>query len=416
MTRLASTRLPFELPHTLGSIFYREARGSYAVELRERPGERPRTWYVKGPRTPATYKLAERKLAEKIAAAGRGERSTSGTLTVGAWLDEWHEMQLAQKSRTTTAYEQRIRLYLKPLLGRRKLAELEAIDVARAMKKLASEDRPALAGAAAPRVKVLSPGTVHAAFRVLDDALGDAWTMGKAPRNACRGVEVMRAETIVEPPTLDELELLFAELAEDPWLPVFALMRETGARLGEVLGLERRNVDVDARTVEYVRQRANRRGAQLGSLKSRAARRKVAVPPYVAELLRPLVDRPRLDSPLLFTTSTGRSLDARNVLRHFDAACERAGIRPSEHADLEKYRPHDLRHAFATTLLEAGVDETRVAAWLGHASTAMLARYGHVKPLVTGASRRRLEAVWLDDLGLAFGIRPARGAHAQTVG
>lgn len=403
-TVLATIRPSWEVPHSLGSILWRDARQAYEIRLRERPGEAQRSTYVKGSRTASTYELAERDLARRIDATGRGERETSRTLTVGAWLDEWLAMQISQKPSTRTAYAQRIDLYLRPVLGRRKLYELMPADVTRAMQRLAT-DRPALAGARAPRRAQLSVGTIDAAFRVLDAALADAWDLGRAPRNACRGISVPRPDTIVEPPTLEEAELLFAELAADPWLPVYALMRETGARLGEVLGLERRNVDTRARTVTYSRQRS-------GSLKTRRSRRTVGIPPYVAELLEAIPER--LGSPLVFSTSSGRPLDQRNVLRRFDRALERAGVEPSSHADLVKYRPHDLRHTFATTLLEAGVAEPIVAAWLGHSSTAMLKRYSHVRPMPGGAAYRRLAAVWGDDLELAFGLRSPRHAIASA--
>lgn len=405
MNTVPTIKPSWEVPHSLGSILWREARGAYEIRLRIRPREPQHSWYVKGARLPETYATAERKLAAEITAAGRGERPADGTLTVGAWLDLWLEQQIGQKPSTVTAYEQRIALYLKPALGRHKLAELKPATVAAAMARLGSVNRPRPSGSREARTGQLSTGTVDAAFRVLDAALGAAWDQELAPRNACRGVKVSRPDTIIEPPTLEELELLFAELAADPWLAVFELMRETGARLGEVLGLERRHVDLAARTITYSRQRS-------GSLKTRASRRTVAIPVHVAELLAGLPVR--IDSPLLFTTSTGRPLDQRNVLRHFDNAAERAGIRPSEHADLAKYRPHDLRHAFATGAIEAGVAEPIVAAWLGHSSTAMLKRYAHVRPMPGGAARRRLEAVWLDDLELAFGIRHRVAAAASA--
>lgn len=392
MNTVQPTRAEWELPHSLGSIRYQAARGRYEIRLRERAGEPQRSTYVRGERTRATYALAERELADRISASTRSERVISRSLTVGAWLDEWLELKAGQKS--AGQYAQRVELYLRPLLGRHRLADLEAPDVQRAMQRLATS-RPVVKGRPG-RVAQLSPGTVDAAFRVLDTALADAWDLGRAPRNACRGVKVARPDTLVEPPTLDELERLFAELAGDPWLAAYALMRETGARLGEVLGLERRHVDTGARTVTYSRQRS-------GSLKTRSSRRTVAIPQYVADLLEALPAR--IDTRLVFATSSGRPLDQRNVLRHFDAALERAGIAPDEHADLSKYRQHDLRHAFATTCLEAGVSETIVGAWLGHSGTAMLKRYSHVRPTPGGAAYRRLVAVWGDDLELAFGLR-----------
>src|SRR5262252_3606144 len=142
MNTVPTIRPSWEVPHSLGSILWRDARSAYEIRLRERPGEPQRSTYVKGSRTAATYAAAERNLAERITAAGRGERASSGTLTVGAWLDEWLALQLSQKPKTLTAYRQRIDLYLKPTLGRRRLVDLEAADVARALARLASPDGP----------------------------------------------------------------------------------------------------------------------------------------------------------------------------------------------------------------------------------------------------------------------------------
>jgi site-specific recombinase XerD len=120
----------------------------------------------------------------------------------------------------------------------------------------------------------------------------------------------------------------------------------------------------------------------------------------------------RVGTDLVFSTSSGRPLDERNVLRRFDAALERAGIRPPADADLDKYRPHDLRHAFATLLLEAGVTSHVVGRWLGHRSLAMLDRYAHVHARPGGDAYRRLVDAWGDDV-IAFGLRPP-AAHAAS--
>ena len=55
-------------------------------------------------------------------------------------------------------------------------------------------------------------------------------------------------------------------------------------------------------------------------------------------------------------------------------ACKEVGVKKLTH--------HDLRHLFATTCIESGVDIPTVAGWLGHADGGMLAMntYGHIRP------------------------------------
>ena len=60
----------------------------------------------------------------------------------------------------------------------------------------------------------------------------------------------------------------------------------------------------------------------------------------------------------LFTNRDGEPLKA--IKKGFTAACERAGI--------EDLRPYDLRHTFATRLVERGVHHYVISALLGHAT------------------------------------------------
>jgi len=376
----------------LGSISWRARRNAFELRVRERPGEAPVSSYVPGPNTPTRRAAAELALAKRLAEAEAGQRHIGSRQTVGAWFDSWLRQQdRLQTAETARQYRQRIDLYLRPVLGPKRLRDLSKADVIEAMGQIAEPRR--VDGRKVRRAQ-LSPTTVAAALRCLKTCLADAYDQQAAPRNAARGVRLPRRRLHIEPPTQSELDLLFAQLEGDPWRAVYSIMRWTGARHGEVLGLEWRHVRPNG-TVTFVHQDS---GADL---KTERSKRTVVLPPAVMAELEAIPRRPGV--PYVFATRTGRQLGERNVLRRFDRACAAAGIAPDPSADMDKYRPHDLRHAFATMLREAGVPDAVTCRWLGHTSTAMLDRYSHVAVHPGGDAYRRLCAMWGPEVA-GFGL------------
>jgi integrase len=373
----------------LGQVRWREARGLYEIRYYPEVGGKRAYASYPGPRSDKANRAAQLRLAELLSAAGRGEKPANRMMSVGKWLDEWLGGVGNLTPESLRAYEDRIELYIKPALGRKRLADLTAPMIVKAFGRLMAPDYVGARG------KPLSVGTIDAAFRVLHAALEGAVDEDLLPRNPARGARMPRPRVQVRPPTIGELDRLFVAIGPHPWRAIYSVMRWTGARHGEVLGLEWVNVDQRAGTLTFLRQ-------DSGELKTATSQRTVVPPPAVMAEVLAMPQR----GELVFATATGRAISERNVLRTFDRAIAAAGIAPTG-GTLAKYRPHDLRHAFATMLLEAGVGLGIVAEKLGHGSTRMLDRYRHVRTKPGQEAYQRMLAEWgPEGLLEAFALRP----------
>ena len=89
---------------------------------------------------------------------------------------------------------------------------------------------------------------------------------------------------------------------------------------------------------------------------------------------------------LVFTTGKGTALDTRNVTRGLQAHLARLG--------LPRQRFHDLRHAFATLMIESGEDLGAVSRILGHAGFATTADvYAHLTSVMLDRAAERMEGI-----------------------
>lgn len=141
--------------------------------------------------------------------------------------------------------------------------------------------------------------------------------------------------------------------------PVVTLLLYTGARLGEALSLDWRNVDLKRAHVVYL---DTKNGTDRG----------VPLHPRVVAALANIEHR----TGRVFLTSDGKpygadSEDGRGYIgTPFRAACKRAGI-----AD---FHPHDCRHTWATWHYAANRDLLKLMVLGGWKTISMVQRYAHV--------------------------------------
>jgi integrase len=159
------------------------------------------------------------------------------------------------------------------------------------------------------------------------------------------------------------------------------LMRGCGLRIEEALAVHREDF-LSSRTLRLTGQ-ASRDGRAKLPLKHRKAGeyRDVPVPGWLWEKVKdlpagPLIPGNRDRMYQLYGT----------VLAVFQAAAGKAGIPAG-------FRPHSLRHAFASTLLSRGVPITDVARWLGHRNiNETYLTYSHFMPEAEDRALSTLEA------------------------
>ncbi|HKL22557.1 MAG TPA: tyrosine-type recombinase/integrase, partial [Tichowtungia sp.] len=91
------------------------------------------------------------------------------------------------------------------------------------------------------------------------------------------------------------------------------------------------------------------------------------------------------DFDLAFPTSNGRWLSSNNWRRRgFQTACIEAGLVTIDHSEgdaveIPKYKPYDLRHFYASMLIENRVNLKRIQKLMGHSDIqTTLNIYGHV--------------------------------------
>jgi len=293
--------------------------------------------------------------------------------TLAAWLAEWlNDVKAHDGTRASTQrrYREVFNTHLGPGLGKIRLDRLNARDVQRFLTMLRGR---------------LAPATIIKIHGVLRAALSDAERLDLVPRNVAKSAK---------PPSLGRLERraltpveaksLLGELVGDRLEGLFVVAIATGLRRGEVLGLRWSDVDLAGGTL-YVRRTLQRvdGGLQFVPPKTHRSARPIPLPGIARSALE--VHRARQvkervaakelweDEDLVFANTIGKPMEPRNVNRRFEKARTAAG--------LEWLRLHDLRHSFATFLLDQGQELRTVMDLLGHSTIRLTAdTYGHVLP------------------------------------
>lgn len=213
-----------------------------------------------------------------------------------------------------------------------------------------------------------STGRALAALRTYFRFLGREHVVAANP---ARVVPTPRAaRRLPEMLTAPELSELLEALPEDPPgrrdRAALELLYGAGLRAAELVGLDLDDLDLSRRLARVRGKGGKERVVPYGREAARA------LDAYLPVRAAWRVANPELPAgePLL-VNQRGSRLSDRSLRRIVDAAVHRIALSRHVH-------PHTLRHAFATHLLEAGMDLRAIQELLGHASLSTTQRYTHL--------------------------------------
>ena len=290
------------------------------------------------------------------------------------WIREWlaslaHERRASPH--TVSAYASDLAAFLAFLAGHRggatALADLEALTPGDFRAFLAARATARLERSSTARALSVLRGF----FRFLDrrgavkNAALAAVRTPKLPKSLPRALSIEEAQD-----ALDESSAIAPRAWEGKRnLAIFMLLYGGGLRIGEALGLARREAPAKPGTIAITGKGGKTRLVPILPAVAEAIRDYLAACPHE---LAP-------DGPL-FVGLRGKPLGARHVQGQMAKLRARLGLDPQA-------TPHALRHSFATHLLAEGADLRAIQELLGHASLSTTQRY-------TAVDAARLAAVY----------------------
>jgi integrase len=406
-------------PKTAGKCSSRCIRWYPRLELPRGPDGARRFESLGGYPTRAQADVA---LADALARRSHGFLLDPTKLTVDQYLDRWlAHIRTTRRARTVARYTALLRDYVRPSIGARPLKQLTPLEVQ------AIYDRLAVGGRRDGKPGGLAPQHLLAVHRCLHRALTQAVTwrlLAHNPASHASPPPVPRTEVVALAPEQVAV-LLDAARTTSRWLgPWTVLAAATGARNGELCGLEWADLDLDTGTVRFRQaltivdptvladdadgdggagEGGGRKELAVGPLKSAASNAILTLPPFAVQALRShrrqhhrlrlalgqpttvglrWVEPGQLPRPveldLVFRTERGTPVNPNHASRAFARLA--ASVRLAAH-------PHLLRHALASAMAANKEPASIIAAQLRHADGGALAQRVYIHQLPQTAPR-----------------------------
>ncbi|MFD5512710.1 tyrosine-type recombinase/integrase [Streptomyces sp. NPDC127051] len=328
------------------------------------------------PETFRTKRDADDWLADKQTEMRRWDwhDPDAGKALFGTYAADWiKERELT--STTRQLYRSLLKHHLDPVFGSVNVAEISAPLVRRwRADKLAGGT---------------GPTTVAKAYALLRAILGTALSDQMIRRNPC---QIKGASSVHTPerPTATVQEVYALAAAVQPRFRALVLMAGfLGLRWGELIGLHRRDTDLDHGTLRVRRAVAELENGQreIKAPKSAAGKRTVSIPGVIVPEIRQHLETYAEGGAdgRVFIGAKGATPRRNHFNLLWHKACRKAGIKGLHF--------HDLRHTGNTLAASTGASTRELMARMGHSTARAALIYQHAS-----ADRDRLIADALSKL------------------
>lgn len=218
--------------------------------------------------------------------------------------------------------------------------------------------------------------------------------------------------------TLKEVECILTESREDPLYPIVITALYTGLRKGEIMALKWDNIDFEGKKI-YVKNSLCRVVDEIPDEKGcRHARYEIMSPktkksvrtiPMLSEVYEALIEQKRRqdkdkeknrdiydDQGFVFANEVGNYLAQRSFMTRYHNFLKEYGI-----TDI---RFHDLRHTFASLLIESDISMKVIQELLGHSNIATsMDLYTHISETKKEQAIAQLRIRKKDEVDVAEG-------------
>ena len=294
------------------------------------------------------------------------------TMTVAQWLDFWYQTHKKPNLRPNTqmSYERRVYQHIIPNLGQIPLNKLTTGDIQQFYTGLKQNGRLLRQEQYGEGLSDQTVRGIHTTFHAALDKAVSEKIIPRNPSDFCRLPSAKAREMQVLTP--EEIQRLLIQAKEDGCFELLLLELSTGLRRGEICALQGDDLNFNTGELQVKRQVHRVKGELVVSEpKTKASNRSVILPAPVLTVLKDY--KTEINSVWMFPSplNDDSPRDPAAVRKRLTTILERA--------DCKHVRFHDLRHTFATTSLEHGMDIKTLSTIIGHVSSATtLNVYAHV--------------------------------------
>lgn len=307
------------------------------------------------------------------------------SILLGDWLDLWYRGYKKANLRPNTqmSYERRIHQHIIPALGGIQLNKLTTAEIQQFYSNLKQGGRLLRTELYGEGLSDQTVRGIHTTLHAALDKAVDEKLIFRNPADRCKLPSAKPREMKVLAP--DEIQRLLIQAKEDGCFELLLLELSTGLRRGEILALQWYDLNFKTGTLRVERQVHRVNGELVVSKpKTKASNRSVVLPSPVLNVLKNYKNA--IDSQWIFPSPVKEDspLDPAAVRKRLQTVLERA--------ECKHIRFHDLRHTFATTSLEHGMDVKTLSTVIGHVSSSTtLNIYAHVTDEMQRAAAAKID-------------------------